>query len=422
MNKLYFLLSLMAFFSCTSNSTQIGSEFFTDGMLDVSYIDSSSVKLSTMQFASLITNNTGRIVAGSHADEYTGRITATPFFTLSNGKDISLEDLNTEYAYTALILHYDGYSYYDTTSVFKIRVHKLTQDIDLSSDYTLGNTDEFAYETQALGQISLAVRPHKQDSLAILLDDDFGKELYEKAVAGNSDLAAGADFTDYLKGIAIVPDTTSSGPLVGFSTSSELRVYYYDKSVVPSDLSYFSFSLSDSYYTTHYELPSNGPFSNIDEGEHLNSSSSNDLAVIQSGTGLALRVEIPYLRALKTLDNFYITSAVLDILPKENSYDEFSPLAESLSAYKVNGKNAVESETAYAANLYTDYLEREVRYSVDVTSFVQAQMETAEFNNNALLFIMDADTYRAGGNRICFTDKVSGYKTRLRIYYATINQ
>jgi hypothetical protein len=53
---------------------------------------------------------------------------------------------------------------------------------------------------------------------------------------------------------------------------------------------------------------------------------------------------------------------------------------------------------------------------------VQAQMELQEFNANGLLFLLPDKKFRLGADRIYFHSKTHEYQTRLRIYYATVNE
>jgi hypothetical protein len=47
--------------SCGVDSSEIGTDFFNEGALDFSYIDSSSVKLSTIRIEDLTTNGGARM-------------------------------------------------------------------------------------------------------------------------------------------------------------------------------------------------------------------------------------------------------------------------------------------------------------------------------------------------------------------------
>ncbi len=422
MNRVILLVLAVVHVSCTSNTSQIGSDFFGDGMLDVSYIDTSTVNLSTIRYEELATNSKDRVVVGSHVDGQLGRVSAVPYLQFGLDDALTLQDMNTEYAFLALVLDYDGYSYYDTSATVTLNVHRITETIEWSGDLDIKNTDSFQYESTSLGSISLKPRPHRDDTLAIYLDDNLGQEIYQKAIAGSSDLESNDNFIDFLKGLAILPDTTSSGALLGFSGTSELRLYYVDKSTVPSKLDYLAFTMNSGFCSTQYKQEADSPLFDLDPEDHIGSELTNNLSFIQGGTGLATRVDIPYLRTLKNVQNFYVSRALLDLVVADNSYNDMMPLAGTLTAYQANKRNFIYSETIYSADLYTDDLERDVRYTVDITKFVNEQMALSEFNSNAIIFTIGDDNYDTGVDRVYFAGKSLEYKTRLRIYYATINQ
>src|SRR6186713_298647 len=66
--------------SCDNESSRIGTDFFGDGRLDISSVDSSKVILSTIRFDSLVTSKATRVLLGSNLDDKLGRITASAYF------------------------------------------------------------------------------------------------------------------------------------------------------------------------------------------------------------------------------------------------------------------------------------------------------------------------------------------------------
>ena len=86
--------SCLTLFACEPSTSEIGSDFFTDGVLDFSYIDSATVKLSTIQIEDLVTSGTNRILVGTHEDDNLGKITAIPFFQISPSGDVNFKDQN----------------------------------------------------------------------------------------------------------------------------------------------------------------------------------------------------------------------------------------------------------------------------------------------------------------------------------------
>jgi hypothetical protein len=422
--KAIILIALtLVLLGCNDEATEIGSDFFSEGSLDVSYIDSSTVNLSTVRFESVVTNTTSRIVLGTAIDEKLGRVTASTFFQAGLSSAFSLEDKNVEYAYSSIVLTYDEYFYYDTTTSLTLKVHLLSESIELSDEGYLRNTDSFTFQEDVLGSSTFSPRPHRDDSVEIKLNDTFGRVLYNKAVEGHSDLESNSNFIDLIKGFAIIPDTLSSASMIGFLASPELRLYYWDKSLVPAVLTFKSFPVNTGYISTHFHTNYRYGLKSLAAEENLPSSASDGISFIQGGAGLALRVDIPYLRELKQNTNFYVTKASLEIYPQENSYNKTTPLPDLLVAYQVNTSNSVYSESIYYSTLNPDVdLDRDTGYTLDITAFVKEQMELQEFNDNALLFALNGEAFNTGADRIYFTSKNAKQKPKLKIYYATINK
>ncbi len=420
---LAFIVGGLMICSCEPVTSEIGADFFSDGMLDYSYADSVTVKLSTIQLEEMVTNSTSRMLVGTHRDESLGRFTATPYFQVAPSGDVNFEDQNFTYDHISLVLPLDHYSYYDTLLPLKLNVYRVKEDIKTESGY-LYNSSSFQFKVESIGSITFKPRPH-QDSLEIKLSDVLGEEIFSKAMNGSEELVP-ENFSRYIQGIAIVPDTFSSACILGLTTNPKLRVHYFDKSVTPvakkhieinvesrSGL-YFSNIRCDRKNTNLETMPSTK--------DRLSSKQTNDKAFIQAGAGLALRVDIPYLRTLKEVANLYPIRAILEIYPVRKSYNTSTKLPAQLKVFKANKRNAIYEEIETMASLVEDQaLGRDTHYSFDATQFVKEQMELQSLNENALIFTTDKTTYPVSAERIYAAAPGYEYKTRLRIYFATVN-
>jgi len=406
-------------FSCGTDTSEIGVNFFREGALDISYTDTATVKLSTIRLDKLTTSSSGSMLVGSSNDTKLGRISAASFVQFGAAAN-DLEESNVSYDYFSLTLSYSDYFQYDTTKLLTLNAHRLTTTLEADDDGALYTTTTFPFQLEAIGTASFKPHPTKDETVEIRLNDTLGQEFFTKATQGDETLITATDFQKYFKGIVILPDTTTSASVIGFSATPELRLYYWDKSVVPAEQKYLSFSASGKYFTRITTANSNSALTDLDTRARLSSVFTNDESYIQGGAGLALRVDIPYLREMKQLENFYVTRAQLDVYVVRNSYDNTQPLASSLVSYHVNEKNTVSSTSLPSAILEEDAdLERYTRYTLDATTFVKSQMETQTLNENALLFMISG--LSSSVNRICFASPSYTYKTKLRIYYATVN-
>jgi hypothetical protein len=426
MRSLLLVLITVICFACGVGTSEIGLDFFKEGSLDVSFIDSATVRLSTVRFDSLITSGSTRMLLGSYPDPRLGRITAIPYFQVGWPGAIDLAHTNISFDYLALVLKYDGYSYYDTSSLLRLNAYFVTQTIAPAAPVTsLYNTSHYAFNPIAIGSAAIKPRPHRSDSIELKLPSSFGQALFNKAKAGDTDFASQEKFLKYLRGFVLIPDTTTSSPIVGIKSTSALRLYYQDKNETPVKQKYISFLVSGGNFSTR--IVTNREDSNLKKltsyKTKVLAKYTNNEAYVQGGAGLALRIDIPYLRDLKQLSNFYITQAVLDVYPLRKSYNGATRLPNKLSVYTVNKQNTFFNTTAATALLVEDTdLQRDTHYSMDLTTFVKGQMDMEELNENALLFLLDDTNFRLGADRIYFASPSYEYKTQLRIYYATINE
>jgi hypothetical protein len=252
-----------------------------------------------------------------------------------------------------------------------------------------------------------------------------GTEIFQKAITNDEQLLS-ANFLKYIRGFAVVPDTSVSSSILGLKPNPQLRVYYLDKSVTPVEEKYIEFNAtaaSSLYFTNISCNRENTLLQTIPSAkERLSSSLTGDRSYIQGGAGLALRVDMPYLRDLKQLTNFYPTTAVLEVHVVRKSGNASATIPGQLKVFKADKRNAIYEEIQTAASLIEDIeLGRDTYYTLDVTQFVKEQMELQMLNENALVFTTDESTFPVSADRIYAAAPGYEYKTRLRIYFATVN-
>jgi hypothetical protein len=144
-------------------------------------------------------------------------------------------------------------------------------------------------------------------------------------------------------------------------------------------------------------------------------------AYFQCGTGLAMRVEMPYLNTLRYNDqSFLSTRAVLEFRPIRTSYLT-DPLPPILVMYIVDGQNNLLSGTPFTVRLIKDVeYGRNTVYQVDVTSFVNSQIPNIINSQFALLILLDDSQYRSTVNRLYLGDQRNPYGMKLNLYYLTL--
>src|SRR5882762_11648891 len=78
---LFFFFLLTGLSECTVSVSEIGADFFTNkSAFDISYLDSMTLKVSTVLRDSMVTSNTKRLLVGYQQDEKLGTITSQSIF------------------------------------------------------------------------------------------------------------------------------------------------------------------------------------------------------------------------------------------------------------------------------------------------------------------------------------------------------
>jgi Domain of unknown function (DUF4270) len=426
--------------SCCTEPSEIGVDFFKDGSLTIVFSDTVSLKVSTVLSDSTITGNSGRLLTGYHDDERLGKILASSFMQIEPRRtDIdgetnvyNLDEKSTEYLRTTLVLWYDKYSYYDTTNNQTLYVHTLDDEIEAEEDGNLYNTSKTEFSRLPIGQLSFRPRPGSDDSVEINLDDRLGRSIYSKAVYGDNDLASTEKFTeDILKGLCIRPDTTTNSAVVGFGTQAELRVYYLDRSVVPTEEKHIPFFVSTVRYNQILDDRRATPLSKLTtRKESLNSKETARQAYARGGAGLFVRIEIPHLKSI-LVDNprLILTEAILSFRPIKGSDEPNTALPKQLKLYAVNNRNEILADLLSTSGsegfvtLKDDVdLDRDILYRADVSAFVESQLNTEEFNENAMLLTLVDEELTSTVNRLYIGDQSNEFEMKLELYFAGIRE
>lgn len=419
--KLFSVLLFATFIlpSCNDEPALIGSGFYEEGSLDILYIDTLTIKASTVSFDSLVTSDATRFLVGYHSDPDVGKLNASAIFQIAPDGALSLDEDFTTYSRATIVLVPDGYSYFDTSTHVSLSIHELTRELKLEDDGYLYSTSSFAYNEEAIGTSTFLPKPNSSDTLEIPLADSFGSTIFSMAQQESEEVSTSTAFIETFEGIAIIPDTSNSGAIIGYGISPEIRIYFWDETQTPSEEKYLT--INGGGYIKYNKITQDRegtPLSLIQsQKESLSSSLTNNVAFVQAGTGLALRLEIPYLKTiLFENDDLTLTDAVLEFYPIEGN-DRNSVLPEAFIVSIVDYKNDFyDAESLQGYLIEDEYLGRDTRYEVDVRNFVTQQLATEKLNENALLFSLDGENFRQAVDIIRIGDQKSEKKMKLKLY------
>ena len=395
-------------------------------------IDTVTVEMSTINFDSLVTSNQSRILVGNYDDPVFGKVKSNSYFQLSTDSYSLISTTDTESANyvfdsISMILKYDNYYYGDTTKVQTFSIHRLLQKVKPNTDDdSFYNNSTLSYSPESLGTLSYKPSPLGKDSINIKMDTAFGEALFLKFK--KREVTDFDSFAEYLKGLVLVPETTNSSSMIGFDLTSKVRLYYSkylgddidsytkDFTIVDATKQFNAISL-DKTGTLIQNLPASN--------SKLSSLLTNHQGFIQSGTGVACRIDFPNIKQLKYIsDKGAIVDAELVLKPVNNTYSEKFPLSDSLRVYVADKLNRISntlnnsSGTALYAKLNkkSDEFNENVGYSLSVGGFLQKEMIKQSDSKSSLIFVLP--TISKAVNRLVLGDqKHLNNKIQLKIYY-----
>ncbi|MDN5211281.1 DUF4270 family protein [Fulvivirgaceae bacterium BMA12] len=428
---LFLLIVVTAMTACTEEPNTIDSDFFNEESFEITFVDTLELITSTVQFDSLPTSHTGRLLFGYGEDEKLGKIKSTVFFNVGLDSTYELDQSISVYDSITLFLEFDGYYYYDTLQPQGYSLYGLKEELQFREETGLLYNTSYSelppasyLEDSLLGSLSVRPRPSRDEGVEVRLSDEMGEALIQLAFEGSEIMSDASEFSEYFNGFVLVPDSLQSNSIVGFTPTSQLRLYYQDKSSIPSQQKYLEFSIGTKPYFSQitYDRTNTKLGELITLEEELDSDVTDNELYIQSGVGLGLKVMIPNIKDLIfSSDDFFISSAILTLRPVNNSFDGGTPLPRDVITYIIDEDNEIlgslEQQLLFQEDLE---LGRDTKYEANVVSFIKSQIQIDEFNENALLLTPPDSIFRSTVDRVYMGDPESSYQMELRVLYISL--
>lgn len=397
-------------------------------------IDTATVEVSTINFDSLVTSGQSRILLGNYNDPIFGKVTSDSYFQLSSsGYNLQTTSSDTEganYVFDSIrmLLLPDKYYYGDTTKVQSISIHRLLQKVKQSAenDNNFYNNSSLNYDAVRLGSTFFTPKPIRQDSVFVKMDDAFGDAFFQKLK--KREIITTEEFIEYFKGLVIRSTSENSSGVMGYQISSRLQLYY-SKKVSDSKTSILKeFTIDDvSKQFNRISLDRTGTVIKDLPGTtgRLSSNLTENKSFIQSGTGLACRIDFPGIKELKYItQKGAIVDAQLLVRPVNNTYSKNYPLADSLIVYVADQLNRISGtltsatgNSIYAVlNKAQDEFDENIGYTIPLGTFLQNELVKKNDSKSAL--ILTIPNISKGVNRLVLgNQKNTGNKVKLKIYY-----
>ena len=436
MKYIWFLfLFITLFTSCQTDNLDgdfvIGSDYLSINN-KVLLIDTLTVDVSTINFDSLVTSNQSRILIGNYTDPILGKVKSESYLELTPdtynlGSSSDTETVNYVFDSIAMILKYNRYYYGDTTKTQTLNIHQLTQKIKPNiDDDSFYNNSTLTHYSNSIGSRTFYPRPIGKDSVNIQMDASFGKNLFDKLK--NNEITNSDEFNNYFKGIVIKPSTANSSNVVGFTTACVMRMYYRQANANSEETYTKDFKIADlTKQFNNISLDKTGTIiENLpDSRGKLSSELTNNSAFVQSGTGVACRIDFPFIKQLKYIsEKGAIVDAELIIKPIKNSASALYPIKDSLQVYECDHLNRISkiltnsdgSQMLAKLNTTPDEFNENIGYKINIGPFLYQEMKKTYANKSSL--ILTFPNISKGVNRIVLgNQKNAENKLKLKIYY-----
>ena len=343
----FLLLTIAALGSCTKiKSTDIGAGLLPDVDRVLTFDTLLPVVTTNFLFGDSAITRMGRVYTGGVADHALGAITTDPLFGTTKAS-IFMELKPDSYKYyfenkpdsltldsVVLCLSWTR-TWGDTNALQRIGVYALDEKMRADSTYPI-NTN-FAY-SRKLGEATFS--PSTLDDsvylsgqtlvrqLRIRLSNEFGNQLLKADSSDGQPYATDSLFREFLKGFAIVPETTGAGAnanaIMSFAlsdTNTHLALYYKYQKLGDPDTTSRKFKFNNSTLSANANrIIRDRTGSEMDR--YLKKPVTGDsLLFIQSSPGSYATVTVPSLAGFKAAQGnvmIHLAELVMDQVPSAN--------------------------------------------------------------------------------------------------------
>ncbi len=439
-NKLLGIISL--FLVSCDTPKEIGESLFSVEV-GLNYSDTITVKSSTILMDSIHTGASGTFLLGSYYHPDLGYVSSGIYAQIANADTLRSKE-NSIVDSVKMLLVYKAYMG-DLSQQQSISIYKLKDSLSRTTEY-LANSS-VAIEPTLVTKYSFIPKPIRAkstfgdslqyDTLNFHVNKTIGKELLG-AYTDKNLVAGGNAFRIFFRGFYFQPESGIKAALLSFSAPySRMTVYWHNPGdVTKFNLDYY-FSLSNSY-TKEFNARFNqmkamrvGSLSALQKpGNSILSSKTNNITYVQSGTGIATKIDLPYLNNLKGNKNIAVNKAELvftsiDKIDLNNTIGQLAlleadgsnkPLRNAFGYRYVPSEGGGGIQTANF-NSYSN------AYTFNVTTAIQAVL-SGKISNLGFILSPTLTLNSAGYTRLSSESArfvpLNATKAKLKIYYSYI--
>ena len=439
MNKVFLLVIsvLIIIVSCTKNAIQFGNTP-ENNYTNLVFVDTVAVSLSTILIDSFATNNTTSFLLGKYSDPHFGIISAKNFFQMTIPVNVPTIPEHAVYDSLTFIFYPNDYYYGDTTVYQTFSVYELAEAMTFSYNNSYYNTSNLPVKLFPLGTKTTRIRPVQDDSVEIRLDDTKGAELFTKLKTQSADVLLEENFLNYFHGISLTTgnDIAAIYGVNGAASNMVMRVYYHTTIPQPEKL-FINFSSLANSYSFNQVVPDRtgtGLISSVGNNlTEIPSSQTNNVALLQPGTGVQLKMTFPSLHNILSSDKIVkLIKAELYVRPANQTFDRNKyKLPSKLYLSKTDASNATTdvvldstgTNILYASPITDNVYGENNYYRFNITSYINELLTNAGTEDNGFYLVHDVSASSMNVNRLVVNNSLHDKQsTRLHLYMVVINK
>lgn len=326
-------------FSCEDPS-EIGLTLNPEDKVGVDYVDL-PVDASMVYIDSVSTTSSDLLLSGSYSDPVFGQVETKAFTQVwRNGGEVDKDAV-----FDSAIFYLQPKYFYgaDDMKPQKFTIHQINSPADTLDFSIYFNDDSYDYHPEPLGSAEYVIS--LEDSMRFVFDDDFAKDLFEKAKAESAILDKDSAFFAYFEGLAIIPDPANEA-IVGFDATtkaSNLTIYYHVGEGAEKDTLELIFPIvsSNGFAAPHFNyIQADRSSSIFPQVEPYKEFSLDGSIYTQAGTGLYSKLKFDsFKHFVDTTGSIIINSAELIIANVKTSLGEAASPPPGLRFYLTDGTN-----------------------------------------------------------------------------------
>ncbi len=439
------LVSFLFLFSACDKASVVGLDVQPeDDLLNVIYIDSTTIHSKTVKSDSLKTDETvittGDALLGKYVDPYFGTASASIYTQLRLPTTNPSFGSNPTVDSAILCMVYNSTSYYgDTLSQQRINVYQLTTELKAEDDFYSNNTKPLlsadlaaSYSYYPKPKDSIGIVPKREKSqIRIPLNSAFAQVILLQQ--GTSNLASNTNFQSFVKGLYITTESSSltsgQGAIMYLKmndTKSRLLVYYHNDTGTYQKKYEFSLTNSARFNNFKHDYSSSV---HPDLATQLGTSAEENNTVVfaQAMAGLKTKVTFPYLNRINDSGKVAVNKAELYVKldTTQSPYTQLKAYAPppTLVLFQINddGTSYVVSPDYFEGSNYFggtyDATRKEYRFNISR----HIQQVLAGKKNNTGLYILVSNGAVLANRIVLGGGNSTNFKMKLNITYTKLH-